>query len=199
MKCVDDINFILNNSWFNYKVQIIGNDDFGEMILEPVINVLGDVADTSELFMRSLQMYNMFTNKKPRQAKIRINPKSERNHTNFEMADAKSFAALEEMKIGVIVRTVLKNLLEDGKVSKEEIEQMQTKVYSKETFDIQYPLLQKTSVTLGKTPARYYAAPVIIYDDKYFLCTEWYEVSANNDRPYLMKWLALHIARNRKI
>ena len=50
------------------------------------------------------------------------------------------------MKIGVIARTFLRKMLEDGKVSKEEVVKRQTKEYSKETFDIQYPLLQKASI-----------------------------------------------------
>lgn len=97
------------------------------------------------------------------------------------------------MKIGVIARTFLRKMLEDGKVSKEEVVKMQTKEYSKETFDIQYPLLQKASLTNGKSPERYYSAPLQIYGEEYFLCSEWYEVSTNNDRPYLLKWLSLHL------
>ncbi len=96
------------------------------------------------------------------------------------------------MKIGTIVRTVLRKMLENGEVTKEEIEKMQTKEYSKETFDIQYPLLQKTSLTAGESPKRYYSSPVKIYGEDYFICSEWFEVPTNNDRPYLLKWLALH-------
>lgn len=110
----------------------------------------------------------------------------------LEAIESHGFEGLEEMKIGVIVRTVLRKMLEDGKVSKEEIEEMQTKKYSKEIFDIQYPLLQKRSLTNGKSPVRYYSAPLKIYGEEYFLCSEWFEVPANNDRPYLIKWLELH-------
>lgn len=190
--CVDDITLVLNNLGLNFKIRIIGNDEFAEKILEPVLNVLGDVADTSELFMRSLQMYNLFARKKS------VQPKPQRTTTTIkvtpalETIESHGLEGLEEMKIGVIVRTVLRKLLEDEKVSKEEIEEMQTKKYSKETFDIQYPLLQKASLTNGKSPARYYSAPLKIYGEEYFLCSEWYEVPANNDRPYLMKWLELH-------
>lgn len=100
--------------------------------------------------------------------------------------------SLSEMKIGVIVRTVVKNLLEQGVVSEEEVQLMQMKQYSKETFDIQYPLLMPVQSTNGRHPARYYSSPITVYGKKYFLCSEWYEVPANNDRPYLLKWIALH-------
>jgi hypothetical protein len=46
--CIDDIGFALNNLGLNYKIRIIANEDFSDKVLEPVLNVLGDVADTSE-------------------------------------------------------------------------------------------------------------------------------------------------------
>ncbi|OXS25672.1 hypothetical protein LNN31_10715 [Acetobacterium wieringae] len=102
---------------------------------------------------------------------------------------------LKEMKIGVIVRTVLRGILEDGDVLPEEVEKMQTNEYSKETFGIQFPLLLKVKTTGGVKPVRYYANPVRVHGREYFLCSEWYEVPTNNDRPYLMKWLILHKKR----
>jgi len=33
---------------------------------------------------------------------------------------------------------------------------------------------------------------VKIFGEEYFVCSEWFEVFANNDRPYLLRWLALH-------
>lgn len=193
MRCVDDIILVLNKVGLNFKVRIIANDEFNEKILDPVLNVIGNVADTSELFMRSLQMYNLFAGKQSEKIKHRRKTDNERTiTTDFETIESKSLQGLEEMKIGVIVRTILKKKLEDGKVGKEEVEQMQTKEYSKHTFDIQYPLLQKAVLTNGKSPARYYSTPIKINGEEYFLCSEWYEVAANNDRPYLMRWLGLH-------
>jgi hypothetical protein len=100
---------------------------------------------------------------------------------------------ISELKIGMVVRTELRKVLEDGKVSMDEIEKLQTKQYSKDTFHIQYPLLMKASLTNGISPARYYSSPITILGEKYFLCSEWYEVPQNNDRPHLMKWLALKL------
>ena len=154
------------------------------------MHISGDVADTSELFMRSLQMVNLFadratfTERKHKTTGTECPlPKSE-SHGNA--------SSLSEMKIGVVVRTILKNLLEQGSVSEEEVKLMQTKEYSKETFDIQYPLLLPVQDSKVGRPARYYSAPITIRGNKYFLCSEWFEVPANNDRPYLLKWLALH-------
>lgn len=214
--CIEDISIVLKEIGLNYKIRIIGNDDFEEKILEPVLNSLGDVSDTSELFMRSLQMYNLFASKKSKRQTTQgsksiptigtINTIDDKNTTvddsgivegkkittDLNLIESNGLEGLEEMKIGVIVRTVLRKMLEEGKVSKEEIIEMQTKEYSKETFDIQFPLLQKASLTQGKSPKRYYSTAIKIYGELYFLCSEWFEVPANNDRPYLMKWLALH-------
>ena len=190
--CMQDMIDVLNDLGLDFEIRIIANADFSDKILEPVLNVLGEVADTSELFMRSLQMYNLFANKKPKvldNVKIssprRITPK-------LESIESSGLDGLDEMKIGVIVRTVLRNMLEKEEVSEEEIKLMQTKGYSKETFDIQYPLLLKADSTNGVSPIRYYASTIKVYGVDYFLCSEWFETYANNDRPYLIKWLALH-------
>lgn len=192
MKCVDDMILVLNELGLNFNIRIIANDEFNDKILEPVLNVIGNVADTSELFMRSLQMYNLFAGKKSKKDNQQKMKNENKVISTLETIESKSLEGLEEMKIGAIVRTILKKMLEEGKVAKEEIEHMQTKEFSKKTFDIQYPLLQKAVITNGKSPKRYYSTPIKIYGEEYFLCSEWYEVPANNDRPYLMKWLELH-------
>jgi YHS domain-containing protein len=154
---------------------------------------LGDVADTSELFMRSLQMYNLFIDKKsralPSTTKIKTQPRT--ITPELEPIENKGITGLEEMKIGTVVRTVLRKILESGELSEDEILKMQTKEYSKETFDIQFPLLLSKKKTDSNRPSRYYATPIRIHGEEYFLCSEWYERFDNNDRPYLMKWLGL--------
>jgi len=188
--CKDDISIVLNEFGLDYEIRIIANQDFSEKILEPVLSVLGDVEDTSELFMRSLQMYNMFTSKKPQQAAEK--PKAAKANDKLQTIEYDGVGGLEEMKIGQIANKVLRKFLEEGKASKEEIEKLQTKQYSKETFDIQYPLLLKVTLTDGNKQERYYAKPVRICGEEYYLCSEWFEVPANNDRPYLLNWIELH-------
>lgn len=193
INCVDDMMSILKELDINYDIRIIGNEDFESNILNPVLSVAKDVADTSELFMRSLQMYNLFVNKSKsiKRSDEVISNKKEKN--SFKLIEPDGLNGFEEMKIGALARTVLRKALEDGKASKDEIEKMQNKDYSKETFDIQFPLLLKTTNSEGIKPIRYYANPINIYGEEYFMCSEWYEVATNNDRPYLLKWLALHL------
>lgn len=191
-ECIEDMNRVINDLGLKYEVRIIANEDFSDKILEPVLNVLGDVADTSELFMRSLQLYNLFAIKKPRtEYKQQVNtPK--RITPQLEGVEYSGLDGLEEMKIGAVVRIVLRKMLEEGQVTAEEIELMQTSTYSKEKFHIQYPLLVKAEKTNGKSPTHYYSPPITIYGINYFLCCEWFEQPPNNDRPYLMKWMVLN-------
>ncbi len=191
-ECMSDMTDVLKSADLDFELRIIANDDFRESILEPVLSMLGEVSDTSELFMRSLQMYNLFVNTETRVNKNQRASSPGRITPEIVKIENTDIDGLKEMKIGAIVRTVFRSMLEDGAVSHEEVKKMQTREYSKETFDIQFPLLLKTETTGGIKPVRYYANPVCIYGINYFLCSEWYEVPANNDRPYLMKWLILH-------
>lgn len=105
LNCLNDINQILNEAGLNFKIRIIGNSDFAEKILEPMLNVLGDVADTSELFMRSLQMYNLFAEKKKSITTLERKSTVRRITPNLETINSSGLEGLDEMKIGV-VRTV---------------------------------------------------------------------------------------------
>ena len=190
MECVPDMQALLHKSGLNYNVRIIGNDDFDEKIMQPVIAATALVADTSELFMRSMKMYNMFSRNK-RKPIEHLQPKDKRPQM-AETIEVSNIDGLIEMKIGVLVRSTLTRMFNNHEISEEEITLMQTAEYSKQTFDIQFPLLRKASLSNGEKILRYWAGAVEGYGEKYFICSEWYEVPQNNDRPYFMKWLALH-------
>ena len=94
------------------------------------------------------------------------------------------------MKIGKLAQTVLKNMLESGAASEAEVEQMMTVSYSKTVFDIQYPLLVRQDSDYDRV--RYYTKPLRIRGVNYMLCSQWFATPANNDRPYLMRWIREH-------
>ena len=62
--------------------------------------------------------------------------------------------------------------------------------YSKNTFGIQYPLLLKTQAL--EAERHYYKDLFKINGESFRLCCEWYETAANNDRPYVEKWIKEH-------
>lgn len=189
-QCVPDMQKLLDKAGLNYKVRIIANDDFEKSIMQPVIASSALIADTSELFMRSMKMYNMFS----------VDRGKSNNHSQqltkqsslSQSSAVTNTERLGEMKIGILVRTTLTTMLNNHEISREEIKLMETLDYSKKTFDIQYPLLRKASLSNGEKVGRYWAGAVESYGEKYFICSEWYETPQNNDRPFFVKWLALH-------
>jgi predicted type IV restriction endonuclease len=98
-----------------------------------------------------------------------------------------------ENKIGKLAQTTLRKMFANNEVSQEEVEQMQTAEYSKETFNLNYPLLLKSSSSSEELKTRYWTrnGDVEIYGEKYLICSQWYEPPTNNNRPYFKKWLAL--------
>ncbi|WP_028612296.1 hypothetical protein [Paenibacillus harenae] len=187
MESVPLINELLHSAGLHYDVRIICNEGFDEKIMQPVLGATSSVADTSELFMRSMQMYNMFTKPKRKASEL-----SQVSRLSNDIKDKpKSVEGKAEMKIGEFVRSVLTKMLQNHEITEDEIELMQTSHYSKETFDIQYPLLRKASLSNGEKVLRYWARAVEAYGEQYFICSEWYEVPQNNDRPFFMKWLGV--------
>ncbi|MBS4023125.1 MAG: hypothetical protein KGZ79_12015 [Dethiobacter sp.] len=178
---ITDLNTLLIEYNYNLTARVIANDDFNEIVLEPIIIASNGISDTSELFMRGYQLIKMFGDER-RSSKLRV-PK---------IADSKGVSndKLSELKIGKIAQTFLREALESGKADDEEINLMRSKEYSKSVFGIDFPLLVLASEEFDSV--RYYAKPLVINGVQYHLCSQWYEVPANNDRPFLLSWLERH-------
>lgn len=93
------------------------------------------------------------------------------------------------MKVGEIAKNVLRPMIANGAASDEEIELMQQADYSKRVFDLNYPLLARAE---RFDRSRYYVTPFTVRGTRYVLCSQWFESSINNDRPYLLRWIADH-------
>jgi len=190
---LQDVKSIFEKLNFNYKIRFIANDDFAEKILEPVIASSSLVADTSELFMRSIQMYNLFSG--DTKTAIKTN-KSQNIEATIKPIEVTSKNGLDEMKIGVLVKSTLLSMFKTEKISKEEIEKMATLSYSKEIFNLNYPLLKEVDDGIPlenqKKDAngynRYWNFTVEIYGKTYLICSQWVE---NLHRDSFNKWLAL--------
>jgi hypothetical protein len=114
-------------------------------------------------------------------------PKTRKNAPDVDMSD---YAG---KKIGKIAQTDLKDLLESGNVSDEEIAKLQTKEYSREKLDINYPLLVLEGSACDKE--RYYSPKKVLVEikgKKYLVCSQWFETESNNDRPYIIKFIKDH-------
>ena len=203
--CVSDLNHIFKSQGYEFKVRVIANDLFYEQVLQPILLVSNGIADTSELFVRAYQMYQMFSDKKALKRECGtngINEKREMVETNevTSMIGTSDMFSLEgkhslsrefysELKIGKLVQIVLKPLI-INQATKQEIQKMQEVEYSKKTFGIQYPLLLKTTESIAER--HYYKDLFDINGETYRLCCEWYETAANNDRPFVEQWIKEH-------
>lgn len=179
--CIKDLNALFLENNFYFTARVFANEDFNEMVLKPILIASDGVSDTSELFMRGYQLIKMFDGDR-RVSKLNVPIISDSNILSDD--------TLSELKIGKIAQTFLREALENGKADEEEVGQMRTKDFSKRFFGIDFPLLVLASEEYDST--RYYAKPLVIKGEQYRLCSQWYEVSGNNDRPFLTSWLEKH-------
>ncbi|EGT4599324.1 hypothetical protein DFW26_07650 [Clostridioides difficile] len=177
---LQDIKNMFEDFNFCYDINIIVNEHFSEKIMNPLIEKSDLISDTSELFMRSLQLYNLCD--KNKETKYIAEKKQLQNikpETNY-------YKKCPGMKIGEFVKKTLINLFENNKITYEEVEKMQTKEYSKIKFNLNYPLLSKQMI---QDPySRCWASPIEIYGENYFVCSQWVE---KNNRYHFEKWLSL--------
>jgi len=182
--CISELNKLFAENGYDFNARIIANDDFDDHILKPILIASDGVSDTSELFMRGFQLVKMFGGDKPitRRRSAKVASDTDNDNLNTD--------SLSELKIGKIAQTLLRNTLASGSVSQDEIELMRTRDYSKDTFGIDYPLLVLATDEFDKV--RYYSKPFTIRSLEYLLCSQWFEVPANNDRPFLITWLKMN-------
>ena len=187
--CVEEMNELFLNNGYDFTFRVIANQEYNDLVLKPILLVSDGIADTSELFLRSYQMYKMFSDVKDTKKRKKIVTSTAKvGQLKYDYTDEDVY---QELKIGQLAQKVLGRMLCDGCASDEEIAAMQTAEYSKQHFDLQYPLLRLASER--DTPRHYYAKPIEINGTSYRICCEWFEKKGgNNDRPYLLKWIKNH-------
>ena len=98
----------------------------------------------------------------------------------------------KEKAVGKIVQGEFLELLQSGAVSRKVIRKLESKEYSKNMFDINYPVLIKISSMNENRKGvdhtgvnRYYAKPIYIFDDLYLLTSQWYD----KNKEKLIAWI----------
>ncbi|WP_314068326.1 hypothetical protein [Campylobacter showae] len=190
--CFVDINNIMQEMGFEFDFRIIANSDFSNLVLEPILEVSGNVADTAELFMRSYQMLSLFDKKSLKDTKNIEKQKLKVGIHNYQLSkDCVNIKNNQddyaELKVGQIARIIMREILESGKVDADEINRLQSERYSKDSLGLNYPALVIANNEYDTR--RYYVDPVFINGVYYKLCNDWYEGAANDDRPYLIDWI----------
>ena len=100
--------------------------------------------------------------------------------------------ALNKLRIGLLVRTTLLQVLELELISEIEVKKMTEDDYSKMIFNMNYPVLklidEKISINENRLVGeytRYYVEPVAYCDSRYLISSEWY---VQNQEDYI-RWL----------
>lgn len=190
---LDELNNLLSTLGLNFPARIIANEDFNGKILEPILLASGRISDTSELFLRSYQMYNMFSNKSIGSTQVHRIMKTIKQDAEIE--STLTDETLKELKIGKLVQTTMKDLFKNSSISKEELGKMTQADYSKQIFNSNIPVLKEVPVggSIDKLKRdsnnypRYYSYTISIYGKNYLLSAQWVE---HLHRSYYEKWLA---------
>ena len=164
---VDKANQIVKNVFHNnYEIKLIYGDDFKNEILEKVKGLSNSVNDTSEYFLRCYQLEQMFAGKSIVALDYNTNIINE---------------STQEVKVGWIANNDFRAILEklnDITI----VNDLLSAEYSKSEFLMGKPILVKNE---RKDTARYYAKPLTILGETYYLCNDWYE----RNRIPLEEWM----------
>ncbi|NGQ93569.1 hypothetical protein G3578_00045 [Brevibacillus sp. SYP-B805] len=182
LKCVSELKEIFMSLNLDFKFVVYANDEFQEKIFNPVISLSKSIADTSELFLRSIQLYNMFSNQS-----ITSN-----RTAHSEASQINTVPVTGEDKIGTFVRNQLRTIIQSGSLPIHVIKKLCDKEYCKSTFDLNYSLLKKVNEEVPINEQRLvngyyrYWSEIFTYnDEKYFVCNDWYE----RNRTHFIRWL----------
>ena len=86
--CIKDLNEIFKSEGIDIECQVIANADFYQEILAPTVAESFEVADTSELFLRSYQMLRMFfeLDFEQQSLSVKVDPKAALEGSNTQDA-----------------------------------------------------------------------------------------------------------------
>jgi hypothetical protein len=86
------------------------------------------------------------------------------------------------------VKRVIEFLFSHSLLPKEELELLQTKEYSKKTFGIDFPLLEKDVNRIRiKGYCRYWVS--LKFDGRYYCCSQWWKQNLEVYDSLILKWL----------
>lgn len=181
---IDELDGLFKGWGLDFRFVLYANEDFRDKIFNVVTALSSSVSDISELFMRSIQMYNLF--------KVDFASTADKKRHLFKEPYS-SFKGSEEMKIGVFVQTSLSRLIEENLIEQEEVQRLERSDYSKRTFNINYPFFKEYDINIPLNEQRningyprYYSSPYSIFGREYLLCNHWVE---DHSRSYFNAWL----------
>lgn len=167
------LNEFLEQHSVEANCYVISNETFFERVVNPVYELSGPVSDTSELFMRSVQLMDMAS----------LRERGSATSINAVNDGSANSQAENSPKIGKVVQEFFRNALECNLLSQSDLDRLCDKDYSKQTFGVHFPILirsrnrQDGIDQSGRN--RYYAS---VFADEFLLCNQWFE---KNYQPFL--------------
>jgi hypothetical protein len=175
-KSVTVLNEIFKVYGFQFNFILYDNQDFKQNILNPISNLVEPVSDTTKWILEPVIMNNSS-----------ITPRTEQYLRRVTVSN-------DQVKIGLLVRTEIEKLARNDQISNEMIQALLDHKYSKDTFDIKYPLFKKINKAQSLYEqrivhgyGRYWSKIFIINGCEYLICNDWYE----KNRTKFLKWVDL--------
>jgi hypothetical protein len=175
---IEKLQEFFDNKGFNYKFNLYCNEDFFNHVYLPIRKKSDEISDTFELFIRSLKLINLM--------------EKERNETIVQVKSGSDKLNAPDLKIGLLVRNHMSILSDENLLKATDIENLKSKKFSKDFFDLPYPLLipdniDDESCGFDDRGYRRYYPDVYIFDEKsYLLCNHW--IDRNNNRDKFLNW-----------
>ena len=189
-KIITDYFEALNSRYGNEKVlfEFYADEAFRDEILLPTLKKTENEADTSELFLRSCKMLDMFNLiKKTENKTITCINSIDKQKKETSCSYLNSY---QNEKVGQIAQRYLMRLLEEKEIPdnvikwlQEDDESRNTKEvvhYSKLHLGINYPLLKKVDNKYQEKILRYYKKTIKINNEYFLMCCEWFERSKSD-------------------
>jgi hypothetical protein len=167
---IEEANKIIGDDMIS--IDFIANESFYSSIVDSTIKNIDDDNDTSELFLRSIKLLQL--------DKRVQSDNTKKDYTKKESVYTKTPSQtnkreVDGMKIGQFVQYNMRKVYEQNLASKDEIQKLQDKFYSKKVFDQNYEILRSTDkeITGNDGRNRYYAKEKFFGD--YYLNSQWVE------------------------
>jgi hypothetical protein len=171
---VEEIISFLQKNDINFNVELLSNDKFKIDILSPIMKISNEIADMSELFLRSHQLISLFENQNEIKSTLITKSKKD-NESDGELA------------IGAFAQIQFKLLMLNDMLNKDILDKLQNLEYCRSVLGMNFPILRKLNDKMSIKEERkingydrYYAKPI----NNYLLCNDWYE----KHRDALNKW-----------
>ncbi len=182
--CWPDLKSILADcgslSAGRFELRIVTNGNFVEQIIQPVLDRMDEVADTSELFLRAQQLVRF----------CEVTPRGTKAHRNSAPA---SLGSGSEPKIGEHVRQSMVRLANAGKLTPKVVADLRDCSHCKAAFGLNHAFLQ---TVMPDAPlhaqgidengySRYWRDPFDIDGARFLVCSQWFAWQ----RPAFDRWV----------